>query len=161
MLVTALLTGKVLSFNRDLRRNLCRNPDGDRAPWCYTTDPKVRWEYCNLEKCSSKPSPTSPSKPQGPTTDTQTPEKGKALKLSNVTLFKSSVRSSLLSARLCPVLDCKVGNGENYRGPTSITMLGVTCQAWSAQSPHQHNSFTPETHPTKGLDGNVGVCGLR
>uniref|UniRef100_A0AAQ4P7Y1 Plasminogen n=1 Tax=Gasterosteus aculeatus aculeatus TaxID=481459 RepID=A0AAQ4P7Y1_GASAC len=41
----------------DLRRNLCRNPDGDRAPWCYTTDPGVRWEYCNLEKCSTNPEP--------------------------------------------------------------------------------------------------------
>uniref|UniRef100_A0A3Q1FWK6 Plasminogen n=1 Tax=Acanthochromis polyacanthus TaxID=80966 RepID=A0A3Q1FWK6_9TELE len=33
-------------------------------------------------------------------------------------------------------------------------ILGVTCQAWSAQSPHQHNSFTPQSHPTKGLEGN-------
>lgn len=55
------------------------------------------------------------------------------------------------------VLDCKIGNGDTYRGPTSITILGVTCQAWSAQSPHQHNSFTPQSHPTKGLEGNVSV----
>ncbi|RXN07461.1 plasminogen-like protein [Labeo rohita] len=39
----------------DLRRNLCRNPDGDRAPWCYTTDPSVRWEYCNIERCDRTP----------------------------------------------------------------------------------------------------------
>ncbi|CAG5928438.1 unnamed protein product [Menidia menidia] len=109
----------------DLRRNLCRNPDGDRAPWCYTTDPKVRWEYCNLEKCSAKPPPGQPSSP---------PE---------------------LQATQTPTdRDCKEGNGDTYRGPTSMTVLGVTCQAWSAQSPHQHNSFTPETHPTKGLEGN-------
>ncbi|XP_044024914.1 plasminogen [Siniperca chuatsi] len=115
--------------NGDLRRNLCRNPDGDRAPWCYTTDPKVRWEYCNLEKCPTNlegTTPTSPSRPQAPSTATQTPGE----------------------------TDCKVGNGETYRGPTSITMLGVTCQAWSAQTPHQHNSFTPQSHPTKGLEGN-------
>ncbi|TKS75385.1 Plasminogen [Collichthys lucidus] len=111
--------------NGDLRRNLCRNPDNDRAPWCYTTDPSVRWEYCNLEKCST-PKPTRPSQPQIPSTATQpTPEK-----------------------------DCKIGNGVTYRGPTSITVLGVTCQAWSAQTPHQHNSFTPQSHPTKGLEGN-------
>ncbi|TKS75381.1 Plasminogen [Collichthys lucidus] len=110
---------------KDLRRNLCRNPDNDRAPWCYTTDPSVRWEYCNLEKCST-PKPTRPSQPQIPSTATQpTPEK-----------------------------DCKIGNGVTYRGPTSITVLGVTCQAWSAQTPHQHNSFTPQSHPTKGLEGN-------
>ncbi|XP_058470240.1 plasminogen [Solea solea] len=113
----------------DLKRNLCRNPDDDRAPWCYTTDPSVRWEYCNLEKCSTGSSgvtPTNPSVPQGPSTVTQTP----------------------------PVKDCKVGNGDTYRGPTSITISGVTCQAWSSQSPHQHNSFTPQSHPTKGLEGN-------
>jgi len=53
------------------------------------------------------------------------------------------------------VLDCKAGNGHTYRGPTTITILGVTCQAWSAQSPHQHTSFTPQSHPTRGLEGNV------
>ncbi|KAM3603515.1 uncharacterized protein V6R79_023870 [Siganus canaliculatus] len=113
----------------DLRRNLCRNPDADRAPWCFTTDPKTRWEYCNLQKCATKPSPTrpsKPSKPQPPSTVTQAP----------------------------PETDCKIGNGEAYRGRISITLTGVTCQAWSAQSPHQHNSFTPQTHPTKGLEGN-------
>ena len=33
--------------------NMCRNPDGSApdGPWCYTTDPKVRWEYCNIPRC--------------------------------------------------------------------------------------------------------------
>ena len=33
--------------------NFCRNPaenPGDR-PWCYTTDPNTRWEYCNTPGC--------------------------------------------------------------------------------------------------------------
>lgn len=52
-LSAGLCTHEVCLFSfRGLRRNFCRNPDGDRAPWCYTTDPKVRWEYCNLKKCS-------------------------------------------------------------------------------------------------------------
>ncbi|NP_001098315.1 plasminogen isoform X1 [Oryzias latipes] len=102
-----------------LRRNFCRNPDGDRAPWCYTTDPKVRWEYCSLKKCSE---PTKSPQPQ----DTQSPAEK----------------------------DCKIGNGESYRGPTSITVSGVTCQGWRDQSPHTHSSFTPQTHPDKGLEGN-------
>ncbi|XP_030576884.1 plasminogen-like isoform X2 [Archocentrus centrarchus] len=112
--------------NADLRGNLCRNPDGDQAPWCFTTDPKVRWEYCNLEKCPLRSPGTRHSGAQNPPTATQTP----------------------------PEEDCKVGNGETYRGPTSVTALGVTCQAWSAQTPHSHTSFTPEIHPTKGLEGN-------
>jgi len=26
--------------------NYCRNPDGGRTIWCYTTNPSRRWEYC-------------------------------------------------------------------------------------------------------------------
>jgi len=33
--------------------NYCRNPEGRGThPWCYTTDPNVRWEYCNVQPCS-------------------------------------------------------------------------------------------------------------
>ena len=36
--------------------NMCRNPDASApdGPWCYTTDPKVRWEYCNISRCSPR-----------------------------------------------------------------------------------------------------------
>ncbi|KAL4241093.1 Neurotrypsin [Mactra antiquata] len=34
--------------------NNCRAPDDDVTPWCYTTDSNVRWEYCNISKCSGK-----------------------------------------------------------------------------------------------------------
>jgi len=31
----------------DIDHNYCRNPSGDAGGlWCYTTDPKKRWEYC-------------------------------------------------------------------------------------------------------------------
>ncbi|KAI8484487.1 hypothetical protein Bbelb_377580, partial [Branchiostoma belcheri] len=30
-----------------LEQNYCRNPDGDRGVWCYTTDPNSRWELCD------------------------------------------------------------------------------------------------------------------
>uniref|UniRef100_A0A8C7FHM2 Plasminogen n=1 Tax=Oncorhynchus kisutch TaxID=8019 RepID=A0A8C7FHM2_ONCKI len=112
----------------DLRRNLCRNPDGDRAPWCYTTDPSVRWEFCSVKRCPTAPKPT----PKPDKHDQPEPKPSQAPSDDN----------------------CKVGNGGTYRGPTSMTMLGVTCQSWSAQSPHQHASFTPESHPDKGMESN-------
>uniref|UniRef100_A0AAV2KSB6 trypsin n=1 Tax=Knipowitschia caucasica TaxID=637954 RepID=A0AAV2KSB6_KNICA len=30
----------------------CRNPDGDKQPWCYTlSDSAISWEYCNIPPC--------------------------------------------------------------------------------------------------------------
>ena len=34
--------------------NFCRNPDGSSNLWCYTVDPSVRWEYCEVPFCSGK-----------------------------------------------------------------------------------------------------------
>ena len=34
--------------------NYCRNPEGrGKRPWCYTMDPTVRWEYCDVLNCSA------------------------------------------------------------------------------------------------------------
>jgi hypothetical protein len=27
--------------------NYCRNPDNEETIWCYTTNPDVRWDYCD------------------------------------------------------------------------------------------------------------------
>ena len=46
----------------DANNNYCRNPDisndpyinkycGKGRPWCYTTDPNKRWEFCDIPKC--------------------------------------------------------------------------------------------------------------
>uniref|UniRef100_A0A6I8NWX0 Plasminogen n=1 Tax=Ornithorhynchus anatinus TaxID=9258 RepID=A0A6I8NWX0_ORNAN len=50
----------------DLRMNYCRNPDGNDRPWCYTTDPQVRWEYCNLKRCQNSESPEDGSESSPP-----------------------------------------------------------------------------------------------
>ena len=35
-----------------LPENFCRNPSGDnRGLWCYTTDPLMRRDYCDVQYC--------------------------------------------------------------------------------------------------------------
>merc|ERR1719352_2205966 len=35
--------------------NYCRNPGGKKdKPWCYTVDPAVEWEFCEVPKCAKE-----------------------------------------------------------------------------------------------------------
>ncbi|CAH1274305.1 LPA [Branchiostoma lanceolatum] len=36
-----------------LEQNFCRAPDLNPCPWCYTVDPKTRWEFCFVCKATS------------------------------------------------------------------------------------------------------------
>ena len=37
--------------------NFCRNPGGTtELPWCYTTDPSVRWQHCDIPRCENSTS---------------------------------------------------------------------------------------------------------
>ncbi|NXU64581.1 PLMN protein, partial [Horornis vulcanius] len=36
---------------KGLQENYCRNPDGEKKPWCYTTNSSIRWEYCTIPPC--------------------------------------------------------------------------------------------------------------
>ncbi|KAL4225131.1 hypothetical protein ACF0H5_015824 [Mactra antiquata] len=31
--------------------NYCRDPDLTGYPWCYTTDPSIRWRSCDVMRC--------------------------------------------------------------------------------------------------------------
>uniref|UniRef100_A0A3B3SZZ3 Kringle domain-containing protein n=1 Tax=Paramormyrops kingsleyae TaxID=1676925 RepID=A0A3B3SZZ3_9TELE len=44
-------------LQQGLTLNYCRNPNNERMPWCYTTDPDTRWEYCKVPSCGDVPSP--------------------------------------------------------------------------------------------------------
>uniref|UniRef100_A0A672LB35 trypsin n=1 Tax=Sinocyclocheilus grahami TaxID=75366 RepID=A0A672LB35_SINGR len=35
--------------------NSCRNPDGDKKPWCFIKkDRRLRWDYCDVRKCPTR-----------------------------------------------------------------------------------------------------------
>lgn len=38
-------------LDKALNDNYCRNPDGSERPWCYTTDPDIEREFCDLPSC--------------------------------------------------------------------------------------------------------------
>lgn len=42
-----------------LEVNYCRNPDGEPRPWCFTTSPSKRWDFCSIPRCSKSVSFTS------------------------------------------------------------------------------------------------------
>lgn len=46
---------------RSLEENYCRNPDGEKMPWCYTTNRTARWEYCSIPSCDGA-EPEAPGK---------------------------------------------------------------------------------------------------
>ncbi|CAG2232459.1 PLG [Mytilus edulis] len=49
---SALPSGGLPDYNDELM-NFCRTPDKDSEtrPWCYTTSPGKRWEYCDVPLC--------------------------------------------------------------------------------------------------------------
>ncbi|XP_042180172.1 hepatocyte growth factor-like protein [Oncorhynchus tshawytscha] len=41
--------------DKSLDDNYCRNPDSSPVPWCYTTDPDMERESCQISKCPAVP----------------------------------------------------------------------------------------------------------
>jgi len=45
-------SGDIEDQSQEEAKNYCRNPDNTAGgPWCYTTDPNIRWEYCDVPFC--------------------------------------------------------------------------------------------------------------
>uniref|UniRef100_A0A8C4R780 Plasmin n=1 Tax=Eptatretus burgeri TaxID=7764 RepID=A0A8C4R780_EPTBU len=119
-----------------LVQNYCRNPDGARRPWCFTTNREVRKEDCSIPRCnggSEKPLPTTHS------------------------LQKPSQHTLAINnpAQQLDILEqeCYHCIGEDFHGKASTTESGKLCQRWDSQFPHLHK-FRPESYPSFNLEEN-------
>ena len=71
--------------------------------------------------------------------------------------FQPAKRWEVCAVDPCP--GCVDGDGADYRGgvaTTSAATGSLTCQKWTAQTPHSHGN-TPEAKPGKGL-GDHNYC---
>ncbi len=140
-------------------QNFCRNPItqlGD-VPWCYTTDPETRWDSCDIPMC----------------------EKGNWRHLLFVIFWckwtasaqKANVSFLVLETMTkLSVLECRTTvKGTEYRGRMNRTQSGTDCQAWAAQSPHNHTLFyypeqdehvEGEQSSTQVIEGKWSGCTL-
>ena len=89
--------------------NYCRNPSDSDKPWCYTTDPNKRWEYCDLSICPKSADETC-----------------------------QAWKKSLNDQSKEDDIGCQLLQGGSYTGQASTTISGLTCQMWTVQAPHTH-----------------------
>uniref|UniRef100_A0A8C1TIU9 Macrophage stimulating 1 n=1 Tax=Cyprinus carpio TaxID=7962 RepID=A0A8C1TIU9_CYPCA len=163
-----------------LELNYCRNPDSDpNGPWCYTTDPDMRYESCDIPQCKTEVCITCNGEDyrgqvdhtvsgkecqrwdqQYPHQHIYQPEKYPDKSLddnycrnpdaSPVPWCYTSPKRRFRSGY---TTNCFRGRGEDYRGKVNETTSGIPCQRWDAQKPHEH-PFSPKTYECKGLEQN-------
>nr|XP_006821452.1 PREDICTED: uncharacterized protein LOC102804529 [Saccoglossus kowalevskii] len=134
--------------------NYCRNPDNEASVWCFTTDPDSRWEYCDAGTrqltCGDVKNIC---------------EDGTEFTCLNLRCVKK--RFMCDGRNHCgdwsDEWECDYRGecymnaiGADYRGTVNTTTDGIPCQAWSEQTPHEHN-YSPDQVKGHGL-GDHNHC---
>ncbi|XP_068837682.1 hepatocyte growth factor-like protein isoform X5 [Capricornis sumatraensis] len=171
------------TLRNGLEENFCRNPDRDPGgPWCYTTDPAVRFQSCGIKSCreaaclwcngedyrGSVDSTESGRECQRWDLQHPHPHPFEPSKFLDKNLDDNYCRNPDGSERpwcyttdpqmereFCdlPRCDCYHGAGELYRGSVSKTRKGIRCQNWSAETPHKPQ-FKHTSAPHAPLEEN-------
>ena len=99
----------------DKGHNFCRNPGSSMSTvYCFTTDPEVAWEYCEVPDCTSTDETiTTTSSTTAPTTTTPPPT--------------------------AKDIGCIPTDDSPYKGKASTTVSGLMCKEWEDQQYAGHN----------------------
>ncbi|XP_066275110.1 plasminogen-like [Branchiostoma lanceolatum] len=153
-----------------LDQNYCRNPTEKHqsAPWCYTTDPAKRWEYCDIPGCECVTGTGSTYRGRVAVTksgrtcqrwDSSSPHKPSAWAPDGTDHnYCRNPSDKYQSAPWCyttdpgkrweycniPGCECRMGTGASYRGRVAVTKSGRTCQRWDSTSPHKPSAWAPD-----------------
>jgi hypothetical protein len=98
--------------------NFCRNPDGEKNIWCYTTDPEKRWEYCTPVGAAKEVDPLMGAKYLGCFRDKRERDLETRLKEGSNTYeacFKAAAEKGFRFAGLQNGSDCWASNSENRK----------------------------------------------
>ncbi|CAG0884309.1 unnamed protein product [Darwinula stevensoni] len=114
--------------------NHCRNPGlHRRRPWCFVSDPHVKWEYCDIPLCDDK--------------------SWSFLRQDFHAIFWS------FSVRRLKPLECKdTESGGEYVGTLNVTLSGTPCQRWLTPKPNKHDMWNFLSQFSDELDGPHNFC---
>ncbi|XP_033757774.1 plasminogen-like [Pecten maximus] len=142
-----------LSYYRDRSDygNSCKIGNEHR-PWCYTTDPNDRWDYCPVEDLDCGAPPIISPSNTGVKIEIKWPDMGSKAQV----LYQCESLIAAEPDQHCPVarcegdlnwseanVSCSVNDcyvhDDSYTGRVSCTITGHPCQRWDSDEPHSHS----------------------
>ncbi|KAL5019136.1 hypothetical protein ScPMuIL_004858 [Solemya velum] len=113
--------------------NYCRDPSNTGMPWCYTTDPGVRWQFCDIPVC-----PWATESCCG---------------------VSETHKHNLSSVDLICETETAVCDGTNmYVGNLSYTINGDQCRRWDIDLPHASDLWDPALFPDVDVHAANNYC---
>ncbi|KAM4862598.1 hepatocyte growth factor-like protein isoform X3 [Urocitellus parryii] len=152
------------TLRNGLEENFCRNPDGDPGgPWCYTTNPEVRFQSCGIKSCQEAACIWCNGEDyRGAVDRTESGRECQRWDLQHPhshPFEPGKFPDQGLDDNYCRNPDgserpwCYTTDPQLEREFCDLPRCGVPCQRWDAQSPHQHR-FAPEKYACKDLREN-------